>query len=100
MYHRRVETRRGLPRYWRANLVHNRDGRLPSEEIAVLRERLASAHPDFGDRHIELTLIGLAAARHSFAAALQGALCTDSEVAEWKRCAEFPDPWPQTLRQV
>lgn len=85
---------------WRAELVHNRDGKLLPEEILALRERLASAHPDFGDRHIELTLIGLAPARDSFAAALQGALCTDSEVVEWKRGAEFPDPWPQQLRRV
>lgn len=85
---------------WRAELVQNRDGKLLPEEIIALRERLATAHPDFGDRHIELTLIGLAAARDSFAAALQRALCTDSEVAEWKRGTEFPDPWPRQLRRV
>jgi G3E family GTPase len=85
---------------WRAELVHNREGKLLPEEIAALRERLAAAHPDFGDRHIELTLIGLAPARDSFAAALQAALCTDDEVAAWQNGEPFPDPWPQTLRRA
>ena len=84
---------------WRAELVHNRDGKLFPEEVAHLRHLLEKEHPVFGDRHIELTLIGLPAARDSFGAALHTALCTDAEIAAWQNGSTFPDPWPQQLRQ-
>lgn len=89
-----------LTGFWKAEMVHNRDGKLLDEEVDHLREKLKSEHPVFGDRHNELTLIGLTAAREAFAAALEEALCTDDEVDAWQRGEEFPDPWPRSLRQI
>jgi len=89
-----------LTGYWRAEIVRNVDGRLLPEEIELLKSRLESAHSVFGDRHNELTLIGLPDACNTFAQALRSALCTDGEIAAWERGETFPDPWPQTLRQI
>lgn len=85
---------------WNAEAVHNRYGKLTAKEAELLREHLAGAHPVFGDRHNELTLIGLPAAREAFAAALRDALCTEEEIAAWQRGESFPDPWPKKLRTI
>lgn len=85
--------------HWRAEVVKNKDGRLLSEEVDYLRELLEEKHPVFGDRHNELTLIGLQADRESFATALKNALCTDDEIAAWQAGESFPDPWPTSLRK-
>ena len=85
---------------WRAELVHNRDGKLLPEEIEHLNAMLKTKHPLFGDRHNELTLIGLKADRESFASSLQDAFCTDHEITAWQRGETFADPWPNSLRQV
>lgn len=84
---------------WRAEIANGSDGKLLPEERALLREKIKDQDPVFGDRHIELALIGLPAARNAFAAALRNALCTDSEVAAWQRGESFPDPWPQSLKR-
>ena len=86
--------------YWRAEMVHNRNGELLPEEIEHLKEKLESEHPVFGDRHNELTLIGLKVARDAFYASLQEALCSSDEVAAWQKGAEFPDPWPKSIRRI
>lgn len=88
-----------LTGYWRAEIVQNRDGKLLDEEVNHLKELLKAKHPLFGDRHNELTLIGLATERDAFTAALKEALCTDEEIEAWQRGEEFPDPWPQSLRK-
>ena len=85
---------------WRAELAHNRDGKLLAEEIEHLKALLKTKHPLFGDRHNELTLIGLKADRESFASSLQDAFCTDNEITAWQRGEIFPDPWPSSLRQI
>lgn len=85
---------------WRAELAHNRDGKLLAEEIEHLKALLKTKHPLFGDRHNELTLIGLKADRESFASSLQDAFCTDNEITAWQRGETFPDPWPSSLRQI
>lgn len=85
---------------WYAEAVHNRDGKLIAKEIELLKRQVEAAHPVFGDRHSELTLIGLPDACRGFAAALRGALCTDDEIAAWKDGADFPDPWPKSLRAM
>ena len=85
---------------WRAELVHNRDGKLLPEEIEHLNAMLKTKHPLFGDRHNELTLIGLKADRESFASSLRDAFCTDDEIRAWQRGETFADPWPNSLRQV
>lgn len=88
-----------LTGHWRAEIADSSEGKLLPEERALLRERLQNQDPVFGDRHIELTLIGLPAAREAFATALRNALCTDAEVAAWQRGESFPDPWPQSLKR-
>ncbi len=85
---------------WKAEIVHNRDGKLLDEEVEHLRALLDGGHPIFGDRHTELTLIGLRAAREAFALALEDAFCTDEEIDAWQRGSEFSDPWPQNLRRI
>jgi len=85
---------------WRAELAHNRDGKLLPEEIEHLKALLKTKHPLFGDRHNELTLIGLKADRESFASSLQNAFCTDDEITGWQRGETFSDPWPSSLRQI
>lgn len=89
-----------LSGYWRAEIAHNRDGSLTHEEVEYLNDQLKTNHPVFGDRHNELTLIGLQAARESFASALKEALCTDQEITAWQNGEAFPDPWPKTLRHA
>lgn len=90
-----------LTGYWRAEIASVKaDGRFLPEELALLKERMEKEDPVFGDRHIELTLIGLGPSREAFVSALQAALCTDEEVAAWQRGESFPDPWPQALRRV
>ena len=75
-------------------------GNSPPQEAELLRRQLEAAHPNFGDRRNELTLIGLPAARNAFAAALRDALCTEDEIAAWQRGETFSDPWPTSLRTI
>jgi len=86
--------------YWRAEIAQNRDGNLTPEEVTFLQEQLHRQHPLFGDRHNELTLIGLKTDRERFFSALEHALCTDEEVTAWKNGETFPDPWPTSIRRV
>ena len=85
---------------WMAEAVHNRYGKLLTTEVELLKKRLEAAHPIFGDRTNELTLIGLPDACEHFAAALRGALCTEDEVAAWQRGQVYADPWPQSMRTI
>ena len=86
--------------YWRAEIVHNRDGNLSLEEVEYLNTQLEATHPIFGDRHNELTLIGMRGACESFASALKDALCTDEEITAWQNGEVFRDPWPKSLRRA
>ncbi len=85
---------------WRVEAAKNRYGKLSPEEAEILRGQLEAAHPIFGDRHNEITLIGLPAAREAFAAALREALCSEDEIAAWRRGEAFSDPWPTSLRTI
>ncbi len=85
---------------WRAEVVNNRYGKLHASEVEFLRNQLKTAHPIFGDRNNELTLIGLPDACEKFAAALRSALCTKGEVSAWQRGRAFSDPWPDGLPKV
>ena len=85
---------------WRAEAVQNRYGKLSTQEVELLRVEIEAAHPIFGDRRNELTLIGLPAARDGFAVALRDALCTEDEIAAWQRGETFSDPWPKELRKI
>lgn len=89
-----------LTAYWKAALVSNPDGKLVPEEIARLQEQLQGAHPVFGDRRCELTIIGPERDRDVFVPELRECFCTDHEIAHWRSGGTFDDPWPKTLRQV
>ncbi|MEM6591690.1 MAG: GTP-binding protein, partial [Cyanobacteria bacterium P01_C01_bin.73] len=89
--------------FWRAEIAQNRDGKMLPEEVEQLKElkaKLKKQHPIFGDRHNELTFIGLKTAIESFFSALEDALCTDEEVTAWQKGETFPDPWPQSIRHI
>jgi G3E family GTPase len=83
---------------WKAELVHNREGKLLPEEVAALRQQLAGGSSMFGDRHHEITIIGLERERDSFTAGLRQCLCSDGEIAAWQKGVTFADPWPTKLR--
>ena len=85
---------------WRAAMLADPDGHLLPDERAALAARLATAHPIFGDRACELTIIGAAADRAVFLEDLRACLCTEAEIAAWQRGDEFPDPWPKTIRRL
>ena len=82
---------------WRAEMLLDKERKLLPEEIEFLKQRLAREHPVFGDRHNELTLIGLDSAREDFAARFADCLCTQQEIEAWQNGAEFTDPWPRTF---
>lgn len=86
--------------YWKAALVKDPLGKLLPEEKESLALQLHDAHPVFGDRLNELTLIGTQSAREPFYHQLQACLCTPEEVARWHSGGTFPDPWPKTFRQI
>lgn len=77
---------------WRAAVLA--DNRLLPEENEALRQQLANAHPVFGDRINELTIIGTTRDREIFTTGLQACLCTPEEVTLWQSGSTFPDPWP------
>lgn len=82
---------------WRAELANDPEGKLLPEEIEQMKELIKTKDPVFGDRHNELTLIGLKAAREKFYTALQGALCTEEEIKTWQQAGDFSDPWPKSI---
>lgn len=89
-----------LMAYWKAAIVADPLGRLLPEEREELRRQLETAHPIFGDRLNELTIIGTARDREQFVNELHGAFCTPDEVTHWQGGGAFDDPWPQTLKWI
>lgn len=89
-----------LTAYWKAALVTNPDGKLVPEEIIMLQEQLRGAHPVFGDRRCELTVIGPERDRAVFVPELQACFCTDEEITHWRSGGTFDDPWPRSLLRV
>jgi G3E family GTPase len=85
---------------WKSELVHNREGKLLPEEVAALRVQLEQHPGAFGDRLCELTIIGLAEDRQSFAEGLRDCVCTDAEIAAWQQGETYPDPWPSKLKMI
>ena len=81
-------------------IVTNPDGKLVPEEIAMLQEQLQDAHPVFGDRRCELTVIGPESDRAVFVPELHECFCTDEEIAHWRSGGTFVDPWPKSLLRV
>jgi len=83
---------------WRAAALS--DSRLLPEERRHLEGLLAGAHPVFGDRGCELTVIGTERDRNIFCGEMQATFCTDEEIAMWQSGKTFPDPWAASLRPV
>ncbi len=83
---------------WRAAAVA--DSRLLPEERQHLESLLQGAHPIFGDRNCELTVIGTERDRNIFCPEMQACFCTPDEVAQWQQGETFPDPWAKNLRSV
>lgn len=83
---------------WRAAVLS--DPQLLAEERELLERQLATAHPIFGDRSCELTVIGTARDREVFCREMQACFCTTDEIAAWQMGKSFPDPWSRALRPV
>lgn len=83
---------------WRAAVLAH--GNLLPEEAAELRRRLAGAHPLFGDRGNELTVIGKKRDLEIFSTGLRECFCTPGEVEAWRQGGGFSDPWPKTLKVI
>jgi len=86
--------------YWRAAVAKDPLGKLLPEERAALQEQLQAAHPRFGDRLNELTIIGTLHDRERFVREFQDCFCTEAEIRQWEKGGSFDDPWPKKLRQV
>lgn len=84
--------------YWKAALLKDPLGKLQPEEKDALARQLKDAHPLFGDRLNELTLIGTQSAREPFYQRLQSCLCTPSEITQWQCGHRFEDPWPKNIK--
>ena len=85
---------------WKAAILADRHAPFTPEEFEGLTASVAAAHPIFGDRACELTVIGSATDRPVFLEELRACFCTEEEIAAWQRGEEFPDPWPKTIRKV
>ncbi len=83
---------------WRAAAVE--DERLLDEEREALQAALDQAHPVFGDRGNEITIIGTRRDREIFCRELADCFCTSEEVEAWQDGAVFDDPWPKSVRAV
>lgn len=83
---------------WRAAAVT--DSRLLPEERQHLADLLSGAHPVFGDRNCELTVIGTERDRSIFCREMLDTFCSDDEVKMWQSGHHFADPWPKSLRTI
>jgi hypothetical protein len=66
----------------------------------MLQEQLQDAHPVFGDRRCELTVIGPKSDRAVFVPEFHACFCTDEEITHWRSGGTFDDPWPKSLLRV
>ena len=86
--------------YWKAAVVKDPLSTLLPEEKDALKQQLEAAHPRFGDRLNELTIIGTLVDRRRFVLELQDCFCTEEEIRHWEQGGRFSDPWPLQLLQV
>jgi len=84
--------------YWKAAILNDPGNRLLPEEIEYFRQQLHGAHPIFGDRSNELTVIGSHIERQHFVRKLESCFCSSKEIAHWQKGGTFPDPWPRKLK--
>ena len=83
---------------WRSAILT--DARLLPEERQHLEQQLSNAHPIFGDRGCELTVIGTERDREIFCAEMQTCFCAAAEITMWQNGKTFPDPWPKSLKTL
>lgn len=82
--------------YWKIAALEDDSLNLSNWEKEEMRAKIVQAHPDFGDRRCQLTVIGKEAELDAFAEALATCFCTDAEIQAWKNGEDFADPWPKT----
>ncbi|MEL6532660.1 MAG: GTP-binding protein [Pseudomonadota bacterium] len=83
--------------YWKISALEDDSLNLAEWEKEAMRAKLSEAHPLFGDRRCQLTVIGDEFGLDAFVADLEGCFCTDAEIATWQNGEDFPDPWPKTV---
>jgi G3E family GTPase len=84
--------------YWKIAALEDESLNLADWEKDAMRDKLTAAHPDFGDRRCQLTVIGDASQLDDFVAALQTCFCTQDEIEAWKTgSSSFKDPWPKSV---
>ncbi|MEM9707516.1 MAG: GTP-binding protein [Pseudomonadota bacterium] len=83
--------------YWKISALEDDSLNLSDWEKEAMRAKLTEAHPDFGDRRCQLTVIGDDFELDAFVAALRTCFCTDDEIAAWKAGETFADPWPKSV---
>ena len=83
--------------YWRISALEDDSLNLSDWEQDEMRAKLTQAHPDFGDRRCQLTVIGDELELDKFVETLQTCFCTDDEIAAWRAGEDFADPWPKTV---
>ncbi|MEM1428535.1 MAG: GTP-binding protein [Pseudomonadota bacterium] len=83
--------------YWKISALEDDSLNLSDWEKDTMRAKLKEAHPDFGDRRCQLTVIGDDLELDAFVEALQACFCTEGEIAAWKAGKPFTDPWPKSV---
>ena len=84
--------------YWKIAALEDESLNLADWEKDAMRDKLTAAHPDFGDRRCQLTVIGDASQLDDFVDALQTCFCTQDEIEAWKTGSRsFADPWPKSV---
>ncbi|MEM0945961.1 MAG: GTP-binding protein [Pseudomonadota bacterium] len=83
--------------YWKISALEDGSLNLSDWEKDAMRNKLIDAHPDFGDRRCQLTVIGNEAELDAFVEALAACFCSEEEIAAWKAGHDFMDPWPMTV---
>ncbi|MEM6478052.1 MAG: GTP-binding protein [Pseudomonadota bacterium] len=86
--------------YWKISALEDESLNLAQWEKEALAQKLSEAHPDFGDRRCQLTIIGNEAELDAFVTALEGCFCTPEEIAAWQEGAAFDDPWPTSVARL
>ncbi len=86
--------------YWKISALEDDSLNLSAWEKDAMRAKLTQAHPDFGDRRCQLTVIGDELELDAFVEALQTCFCTDDETAAWQAGEDFADPWPKTVASL
>lgn len=83
--------------YWKISALEDDRLNLSDWEKDAMHAKLTQAHPDFGDRRCQLTVIGDELELDKFVEALKTCFCTDDEIAAWRAGEDFADPWPKTV---